>query len=85
MSSASPLRAMMVGAHPDDCDICTYSITNRLVRSGCTVRFVSMTNGNAGHQTLCGNELAALRAGEARPAPPCSASPMRSSRSTTAV
>ena len=66
MSSASPLRAMMVGAHPDDCDICTYSITNRLVRSGCTVRFVSMTNGNAGHQTLRGNELAALRAGEAQ-------------------
>lgn len=66
MSSPSPLRAMMVGAHPDDCDICTYSITNRLVRSGCTVRFVSMTNGNAGHQTLRGNELAALRAGEAQ-------------------
>lgn len=66
MTNASPLRAMMIGAHPDDCDISTYSITARLVRSGCTVRFVSMTTGNAGHQTLRGKELAAVRAREAQ-------------------
>ena len=62
MTNASPLRAMMIGAHPDDCDISTYSITARLVRAGCTVRFVSMTTGYAGHQTLRGKELAAVRA-----------------------
>lgn len=66
MTNASPLRAMMIGAHPDDCDISTYSITTRLVRAGCTVRFVSMTTGNAGHQTLRGKELAAARAREAQ-------------------
>ena len=66
MTNASPLRAMMIGAHPDDCDISTYSITTRLVRAGCTVRFVSMTTGNAGHQTLRGKELAAVRAREAQ-------------------
>ena len=66
MTNAPPLRAMMIGAHPDDCDISTYSITTRLVRAGCTVRFVSMTTGNAGHQTLRGKELAAVRAREAQ-------------------
>lgn len=49
---SEPLRAMMIGAHPDDVDICTCGITKRLVSKGCIVRFVSMTTGNAGHQTL---------------------------------
>ena len=42
---------MMIGAHPDDVDICTCGITKRLVSKDCIVRFVSMTTGNAGHQT----------------------------------
>ena len=61
-----PLRAMMIGAHPDDCDISTYSITTRLDKAGCTVRFVSMTTGNAGHQTMRGEELVNTRAKEAQ-------------------
>jgi len=61
-----PLRAMMIGAHPDDCDISTYSITTRLVKASCTVRFVSMTTGNAGHQTMRGEELVNTRAKEAQ-------------------
>ncbi len=64
--STRPLRAMMIGAHPDDCDLSTYAITSRLVANGCTVHFVSATTGNAGHQTLRGSELAAIRAKEAQ-------------------
>ena len=77
-----PLRAMMIGAHPDDCDISTYSITTRLVKAGCTVRFVSMTTGNAGHQTMRGEELVNTRA---KQAPHTSASLMRFSPLTTAA
>jgi LmbE family N-acetylglucosaminyl deacetylase len=62
----SSLKVMMVGAHPDDCDISTYAITSRMVKAGCSVCFVSMTNGNAGHQTMRGEELAAVRAKEAK-------------------
>ena len=57
---------MMIGAHPDDCDISTYAITSLLTATGCTVRYLSVTTGNAGHQTLRGAELARIRAGEAQ-------------------
>ena len=57
---------MMIGAHPDDVDICTCGITKRLVSKGCIVRFVSMTTGNAGHQTMRGEELIKTRAAEAQ-------------------
>lgn len=63
---SEPLRAMMIGAHPDDVDICTCGITKRLVSKGCIVRFVSMTTGNAGHQTMLGEELIKTRAAEAQ-------------------
>ena len=45
---SEPLRAMMIGAHPDDVDTYTCGITQRLVSKGCIVRFVSMPTGNAG-------------------------------------
>ncbi|MDD6174679.1 MAG: PIG-L family deacetylase, partial [Firmicutes bacterium] len=64
--STSPFRAMMIGAHPDDCDISTYAVTSLLTAKGCTVRYLSVTTGNAGHQTLRGAELARIRAGEAQ-------------------
>ena len=63
---SEPLRAMMIGAHPDDVDICTCGITKRLVSKGCIVRFVSMTTGNAGHQTMRGEELIKTRVAEAQ-------------------
>lgn len=63
---SEPLRAMMIGAHPDDVDICTCGITKRLVSKSCIVRFVSMTTGNAGHQTMRGEELIKTRAAEAQ-------------------
>ena len=83
---SEPLRAMMIGAHPDDVDICTYGITKRLVSKGCIVRFVSMTTGNAGHQTMRGEELIKTRARQKRKkALPTSAPPMKFCRSTTAA
>lgn len=62
----SSFRAMMIGAHPDDCDISTYAVTSLLTAKGCSVRYVSVTTGNAGHQTLRGTELTKIRAAEAQ-------------------
>lgn len=82
---SEPLRAMMIGAHPDDVDICTCGITKRLVSKGCIVRFVSMTTGNAGHQTMRGEELIKRARQKRKKALPTSAPPMKFCRSTTAA
>lgn len=61
----SALRILVIGAHPDDAD---YSAggTVALYRSlGHTVKMISMTNGEAGHQTMHGAELARRRKAEA--------------------
>jgi N-acetylglucosamine malate deacetylase 1 len=58
------LRVMAIGAHPDDCEY-MFGGTAALFRAlGHVVKFVSATNGNAGHQTLGRAELAAIRAAE---------------------
>lgn len=61
-----PVRAMMIGAHPDDCDLSTCAVTLKLKEKGCVVHFVSVTTGNAGHQTIKRKELAEIRAKEAQ-------------------
>jgi N-acetylglucosamine malate deacetylase 1 len=60
------LRIMAVGAHPDDCEYHFGGTAAKYLMHGHVVRFVSVTNGNAGHQTLGRKELAAIRAGETR-------------------
>lgn len=60
------LRVLMIGAHPDDCDLLTGGIAIKYRNLGHKVKFVSVTNGNAGHYKLGGYELAQVRAGEAR-------------------
>ena len=63
---AQPLRILVIGAHPDDCDLKAGG-TAALYRSlGHEVRFVSMTNGEAGHFEMSGKELADRRREEAR-------------------
>lgn len=63
-----PLRIMMIGAHPDDCDICCGGIAIKFARLGHVVKFVSVTDGSAGHQSHDRATLAAIRRGEAQAA-----------------
>jgi LmbE family N-acetylglucosaminyl deacetylase len=58
------IRIIMFGAHPDDCDEKSSGTAALFVRMGYAVKFVSVTNGDAGHQTLKGKELAKRRYAE---------------------
>ena len=62
------LKVIVFGAHPDDCDLEAGGIAIKYVKMGCKVKFVSMTNGDAGHQSTGGGALAKRRMEEAREA-----------------
>ena len=64
--SADPIRVIAIGAHPDDCDIKAGGIAAKYAAAGHRVKFVSVTNGDAGHQAEGGGMLAARRRAEAR-------------------
>src|SRR5262245_13354474 len=67
MAQAQPkLRVIAFGAHPDDCDIKFGGTAAKLAKAGHAVKFVSVTNGNVGHQVLKAPELAKRRAAEAK-------------------
>lgn len=55
------LRVIAIGAHPDDCDIKFGGTAAKLARAGHAVKFLSVTNGDAGHQTMGGGALAKRR------------------------
>lgn len=65
-SSSTPLRIIMFGAHPDDCDIRSAGTAAKWVALGHKVRFVSVTNGDAGHHEMGGGMLAMRRRAEAQ-------------------
>ena len=58
------IRAMFIGAHPDDCDIRCGGLALKYARAGHKVKFLSLCNGNGGHQTLSPDALAKRRRGE---------------------
>ena len=60
------IRIIAFGAHPDDCDIRASGTAALWAKAGYAVKFVSVTNGDAGHQTMHGSELARRRLGEAK-------------------
>lgn len=62
------LNIIAFGAHPDDCDSRAGGTAAKWVAAGHRVRFVSVTNGDAGHQTEGGGALAARRRKEAQEA-----------------
>lgn len=64
----STLRIIVFGAHPDDCDLIAGGTAIKYVKMGCKVKFVSMTNGDAGHQSMGGGALAKRRIAEAHEA-----------------
>ena len=67
MRDASPVL-LVFGAHPDDCELTAGGLAALYARRGGRVCFVSLTNGDAGHQTLGGSTLARIRREEARAA-----------------
>ena len=62
------LRILVIGAHPDDCDIKAGGIAIKYASLGHHVRFVSVTNGDAGHHEMGGIQLARRRRAEAESA-----------------
>src|SRR3712207_4352797 len=59
---------LVFGAHPDDCEFTSAGLAALYAQQGGRVCFVSMTNGDAGDQTLGGARLARIRREEARAA-----------------
>lgn len=65
---ADPLRLLVIGAHPDDAEFRAGGLAAIYRRLGHEVRFVSVTNGEAGHHLTTGPELVERRSAEARAA-----------------
>jgi LmbE family N-acetylglucosaminyl deacetylase len=63
-----PVRIIMIGAHPDDCDQDGGGTAILFSKMGYAVKFVSVTNGDAGHQSQGGGILAKRRIAEAQEA-----------------
>jgi LmbE family N-acetylglucosaminyl deacetylase len=59
------VNIIVFGAHPDDCELQTGGTAIKWVRQGHRVKFVSVTNGDAGHQDHTRKELARIRKKEA--------------------
>lgn len=60
------LRIMVIGAHPDDCDITAGGAAAKWAAAGHCVKFVSATNGATGHHSEAPHVLAQRRAAEAK-------------------
>lgn len=64
MPATKPLQIVVLGAHPDDCEGHFGGTAALFVQLGHEVTFVNLTNGDAGHHLLGGEELARIRAAE---------------------
>src|SRR5262245_45131668 len=60
----APLRIIVFGAHPDDCELDAGGTAARWAKLGHRVKFVSVTNGDIGHHEIAGAILARRRAEE---------------------
>jgi LmbE family N-acetylglucosaminyl deacetylase len=67
-AQSEPVRVIAFGAHPDDCDLGAGGLAAKYAALGLKVKFVSLTNGDAGHQTQGGEALAKRRRAEAQEA-----------------
>lgn len=59
-----PLRIIVFGAHPDDCELDAGGVAARWSKLGHKVKFVSVTNGDIGHHEMAGAILARRRTAE---------------------
>ncbi len=62
------INVIVFGAHPDDCDIDAGGTAILFAKMGHNVKFVSLTNGDAGHYSIGGGALAKIRIAEAQEA-----------------
>ena len=62
----TPLRIIVFGAHPDDCELEAGGTAARWSGAGYKVKFVSVTNGDIGHHELAGAMLARRRTAEVK-------------------
>lgn len=62
------LRIIAIGAHPDDCDSKFGGTAAKFAEMGHAVKFLSLTNGDAGHQREGGGALGKRRRAEAKEA-----------------
>ena len=60
-----PLRILVIGAHPDDCEYKAGGVAALYRQLGHQICFVSVTNGESGHHRLRGEELIRIRREEA--------------------
>lgn len=60
------LNIIVIGAHPDDADNKFGGTAALFAEMGHRVKFVSVTNGDAGHQNMGGGHLAKIRRKEAK-------------------
>lgn len=67
-SLETPLKIIAFGAHPDDCDAKFGGTAALYAKMGHKVKFVSLTNGDAGHQSEGGGALGKRRRAEAQKA-----------------
>jgi len=63
-----PINVVVIGAHPDDCDIKAGGTAIQFAKMGHNVLFVSVTNGDAGHHEKGGGALAKIRMAESQEA-----------------
>jgi len=59
------VRIICIGAHPDDCEIEFGGTAHKLASAGHAVKFLSVTNGSAGHHLHPAADLVAIRTAEA--------------------
>ncbi len=59
-----PIRIIVFGAHPDDCELDAGGTAARWAKLGHKVKFVSTTNGDIGHHQIAGGILARRRKAE---------------------
>lgn len=60
------LNIIAIGAHPDDCDSKFGGTAALFAKMGHKVKFVALTNGDAGHQSMGGGVLGKRRRAEAK-------------------
>jgi LmbE family N-acetylglucosaminyl deacetylase len=62
------IRVIAFGAHPDDSEVCAGGVAAKFAAKGHPVKFVSLTNGDAGHCEMGGGALAKRRRAEVQEA-----------------
>lgn len=69
--AGDPIRVIVFGAHPDDCDLSAGGTAVLFAQMGHKVKFVSLTNGDKGHHEMSPEALAERRVKEMEEAAKC--------------